>query len=112
MCNKIQAIEILKTAYTDCIGIFGSVEEAYLYGSYARGDYTGESDVDILLTVDLENDEISKQRMAVASVSSRLSLEYGVTVSVTVKSKQQFQRYSSVLPFYQNVMREGIRYAG
>lgn len=112
MCNRNQAVEILKKVYEKTLPIFKCIASAYLYGSYARGDYNNESDVDILLIVDLSQEEISEKRMAVASVSSELSLEYGVTVSVTIKPKVQFNRYFSVLPFYRNVLKEGIKYAG
>ncbi len=112
MCNRNQAVEILGKVYDRCADLFGKVDSAYLYGSYAREDYNRESDVDILLTVSSEQSEISKFRMAIASVSSELSLEYGVTVSITVKPLKQFNQYSSILPFYQNVLKEGIRYAG
>ena len=50
--------------------------------------------------------------MDVAEVSSDLSLEHDVTVSIAVKPAEQFERYREVLPFYQNVVNEGIRYAG
>lgn len=112
MCNKNQALEILSKVYEKCFKLFGGIESAYLYGSYARGDYGSESDVDILLTVDLEQTDIAKQRMAVASITSELSLEYDVTVSVTVKPASNFKKYCTVLPFYRNVLNEGIKYAG
>ena len=32
--------------------------------------------------------------------------------SVTVKPLEQFRRYQTALPYYRNVVREGIRYAG
>ena len=53
MCTRNQAEEILHSVYDACRPIFGCIHDAYLYGSYARGDFTPESDVDILLTVDL-----------------------------------------------------------
>ena len=110
MCTQNQALTILEEAYQQCSKRFPcEIKEAYLYGSYARGDYHAESDVDILLTVD--TDDIVPLRKAAASVSSSLSLEYDVTVSVSLKPADQFHRYSSSLPFYQNVVREGIRYA-
>ena len=71
-----------------------------------------KSDIDILLTVDLEQAEIAKHRNDVAKVTSRLSLEHDITVSVTVKPLEQFRRYQTALPYYRNVVREGIRYAG
>lgn len=112
MCNKNEAVQILHQVYDECEMIFGKIKNAYLYGSYARGDYHSESDVDILLTVAMNQEQIAKYRMAVASVSSKLSLEHDITVSISVKPAEQFERYISVLPFYQNVVREGIRYAG
>ena len=112
MCNKNEAVEILHQVYDRCNMIFGKIEKCYLYGSYARGDYHTESDVDILLTVEMNHEEIAKYRMDVAEVSSDLSLEHDVTVSIAVKPAEQFERYREVLPFYQNVVNEGIRYAG
>lgn len=41
-----------------------------------------------------------------------MSLEHDITVSVTVKPLEQFRRYQTALPYYRNVVREGIRYAG
>ena len=106
MCTRNQAEEILHSVYHACSPIFGRIHDAYLYGSYARGDFTPESDIDILLTVDLEQAEIAKHRNGVGKVTSRLSLEHDITVSVTVKPLEQFQRYQTALPYYQNVVRE------
>ncbi len=111
MCNQSQAIAILGEVYVACDPIFGNaMRDAYLYGSYARGDYHKESDVDILLTVDMEQDMIADYYPAVGIVSSDLSLKHDITVSVTVKPLAQFMQYSNVLPYYKNVLREGIRY--
>ena len=111
MCNQSQAIAILGEVYTSCNPLFGnSISDAYLYGSYARGDYHAESDIDILLTVDLTQEEIAKLRNRLAIIISNLSLENDITVSVAVKPLDQFKQYADVLPYYQNVLREGIRY--
>ncbi len=113
MCNKNQAISILNEVYESCNPIFNNaIKDAFLYGSYARGDYHSESDVDILLTVDIPVEEISTRRNAVASITSELSLKNDVTVSVTVKPLEQFLRFADVQPFYKNVIKEGVRYAG
>lgn len=112
MCDKNRAIAILGEVYSSCYPLFGNaMKDAYLYGSYARGDYHSESDVDILLTVDLEPDAISTFRNSIGLISSELSLKHNVTVSITVKPFEQFARYAAVLPYYQNVLKEGIRYA-
>lgn len=112
MCNQSQAISILGEVYGSCNSILGgTIKCAYLYGSYARGDYHEGSDIDILLTVDLEAEDISAFRSSIAVVASELSLKHDVAVSVTVKPHTQFLQYINVLPYYQNVIREGIPYA-
>lgn len=111
MCTQTQAISIMHEVFSACNPIFaGTLREGYLYGSYARGDYHAESDIDILLTVDLSPEEICDYRRAVAEVSSDLSLKHDITISVAVKSLAQFEMYKADLPYYQNVLKEGIRY--
>lgn len=111
MCTKNQAISILGEVYSACSAIFNEdIKDAYLYGSYARGDYSSESDVDILVTASLDRTELAKFRYALASVSSDLSLKHNVTVSLTVKPHDDFMLYSTTLPFYTNVIKEGIKY--
>ena len=111
MCTKNQAIDILGEAYSACSSIFkDDIKEAYLYGSFARGDYNKDSDVDILITASLNRLMLAKFRRALATVSSDLSLKHNVTVSLTVKPHDDFILYSSTLPFYSNVIKEGIRY--
>lgn len=112
MCTQNQAIGILQEVYVACNPILSnSINEAYLYGSYARGDYHSESDVDILITADMSSAEISKCRNAIAVVTSDLSLKHDITVSVTIKPLAQFMQYADVLPYYKNVLKEGIKYA-
>ena len=60
--------------------------------------------------MDLEQPEISKYRNTIAAITSDLSLQHDITVSVTVKPWEQFQKYANVLPFYKNVIKEGILY--
>ena len=112
MCNANQAILILGEVYHACNESFDKkITDAYLYGSYARGDYHDESDVDILLTIDVEPEELPAYRKTAFVVSGELSLKYDVLVSVTVKPLRQFRQYEDVSPYYQNVVKEGIRYA-
>lgn len=111
MCNQSQAIAVLEEVYISCNPIFSNaIEDAYLYGSYAWGDYHAESDIDILLTVDMEAEEISRLRRQLSHIVSELCLKHDVTVSVTVKPISQFRKYADILPYYQNILREGIRY--
>ena len=109
--QKNKAICILKEVYELCAKtLYGKVNEAYLYGSYAREDFTDQSDVDILLTASLTRTEISNLRQEIAVISSDLSLKYDVTISITVKSHDEFLQHKEILPFYQNVIKDGIKF--
>ena len=111
MCTKNQAINILEEVYSSCASIFkDNIKDAYLYGSYSRGDFNNESDVDILVTVALNRTELAKFRYTLATISSNLSLKYNITVSLTVKPHDDFMLYSTTLPFYENVIKDGIKY--
>ena len=111
MCNQEQALLILGEVFDSCNQAFDKqVNDAYLYGSYARGDYHEDSDIDILLTVDATPVDLPMYRKQLAHICSKLSLRPDIMVSATVKSLAEFHRYASVLPFYKNVLREGVRY--
>lgn len=111
MCDQQKAILILSEAYESAEKLFAkNAVQAYLYGSYARGDYHEESDIDILLTVNMAADSLAKTRRAIANIASDLSLKHDITVSIAVKTHEQFAKYSNILPYYQNVVKEGIRY--
>lgn len=111
MCTADAGL-IAREVYSECSKVFpGRIHDAYLYGSYARGDFDSESDIDILLTVDADSTEISRRRYDLAEITSSLSLKHDITVSVTAKPLSQFRQYSEVLPFCKNVLREGINYA-
>lgn len=113
MCDTNHAISIMHEAFHSCNDILGGrLHSGYLYGSYARGDYDAESDVDILLTADMSNEELSAYQRQIARIASRMSLLHDVTVSVTVDPAEQFDRYQSILPYYRNVLQEGVRYGG
>ena len=98
--------------YHSCNDLFPcGIQDAYLYGSYARGDYHPESDVDILLTVKMDWPEIAAYRKKVAHIASKLSLEHDITVSVSVNPLDLFVHHPD-LPYYKNIRTEGIRYEG
>ena len=109
--NTDKAKELLKFIHDKTESVFPcKIQDIFLYGSYARGDYDKESDVDYLLTVDLDYLDIEKYRKQISEISSDLSLENDVLVSIHIHPSKQFKQYSHVLPFYKNILKEGIRY--
>ena len=113
MCNTNHAISIMQEVFRSCNDLLGGrLDSGYLYGSYARGDYDQDSDVDIFLTANMTNDELSSYNSAIAHVASKMSLEHDVTVSIIVDPASQFHRYQNALPYYRNIVNEGVLYKG
>ena len=79
-----------------------------LYGSYARGSQTEESDIDIMIILNCDVNEIRELRSKTAEMSSEISLEQGVFLSVLLRDKKHFDENAEFLPFYRNIVKEGI----
>ena len=89
--------------------IFGSnLEKVIVYGSYARGNYRKNSDVDVMILVDLPENEIKKMENTVYDVAFDIEMETGVDISPVIKSRQQFEYWVDTLPYYRNVREEGV----
>ncbi len=83
--------------------------ELILFGSYAKGKESSQSDIDIMLLVDEDQESLRRLEDKITEISFELSLEYDLVLSIILKSYQQFKNYSDVLPFYMNVENEGIK---
>ncbi len=78
-----------------------------LYGSYARGDFNDESDIDVLILINKEKVTMDDRRR-VSSSLNRLSLNTNILISPWVYTKKEWAT-QKVTPFYENVKREGIQ---
>ncbi|WIV13447.1 nucleotidyltransferase domain-containing protein [Proteiniborus sp. MB09-C3] len=103
----ISLLEDLKNVLIDIYG--NNLKDIILYGSYARGDNDSESDIDIMILVDLDNDEQRKYRKTLVEKITDLSIHYDVVISVIESNYKDFNNRISYVPFYKNVVREGIK---
>ena len=82
--------------------------EIYLYGSRARGDIHEESDWDILIL--LNKDKVSRlDEIPLRDNIFDLELDYEEIISIIALSKKEWFDKHSITPFYENVMKEGIK---
>ena len=113
MCTRSELQAVLREVSHASSKLYGDkLNKIILYGSYARGDQTEESDIDIMIVLSCTAEEIKKLRRATAEMSSDISLEQGVFLSVLLRDKKHFDENMDFLPFYKNIVREGITVYG
>ncbi len=83
-----------------------------LFGSYARGDNSTESDIDIMLLLNGFKSEVLKYRRDISKIASHIGLKYDVVISILFRTNTEFTEGVQYLPFYQNIVREGIQVYG
>ena len=89
--------------------IYGShLKEIILFGSYARHDNDDESDMDIMVLVDLDDEERKEYRKALVEKITDLSIHYNIIISVIDNNDYEFKKRVSYVPFYKNVVNEGV----
>ena len=81
------------------------IKEIILYGSYARGEATKDSDIDLLVLID-DSINPSDVRKSLSDLLLDILLEKGELISVVVLPKSFFD-YN--YPFVINVRKEGIK---
>lgn len=95
-------IEQLKMLYGD------KLHSVVLYGSYARGDETPDSDIDIMIFVNMTEEELSVYEDQLSDLTYDFNMEYETDIEPVEKSVSFFDYWADVYPFYKNVKKDGI----
>ena len=107
MCTYTQLHQVtnqMAQCYHDIYG--ADIVGIFLYGSYARGDYDNQSDIDIAAIVKGSRLDLQNKLKAVWDISADIGLENDVVVSPTVIPYDEFEEYKEKLPYYRNIARE------
>lgn len=101
-----QILHIMADAYRSVYG--DDVYRIILYGSYARGDNTSDSDVDIVAIVHGSREYLQERLKEIWDRSADLELQYETIISPTVIPYEEFKKYRNDIPYYRNIEQEGV----
>ncbi len=106
--------QILDELIKNVIPIFGEkLKRVILFGSYARGDYDEESDIDVMFLIDDDAQTLNgKYRKSVRKAISKIGLEHDILLCSVLQNEHDFYECVKSIPFYRNVEREGITLYG
>ncbi len=99
--------ELLEEFKKEIEKLYGDrLKQIILYGSHARGDFTEESDIDLLIV--LEGKVVpGKEIDRMIDIITEINLKYGVLISVYPVSEKDYEEVNS--PLLINVRREGVQ---
>ena len=79
-----------------------------IYGSYARGDFCSDSDIDIMILVDLSEVELKRYSQQLSYMTYDFNLDYDLDIKPIVQNDIFFNKWIVNYPFYANVHKEGV----
>jgi predicted nucleotidyltransferase len=97
-------IQPFKVAMEEMYG--DELAKILLYGSYARGDFYEESDIDLMVVLDVKQLKIFQEIRKISAITTPLSLTHQKIIAVVPTTLNKFQTYDSM--FYRFVHKEGI----
>ena len=90
------------------LSIYGNkLDQLVLFGSYARGDFRADSDVDYLVVLKQDTVQFGIEVDKISGPASELGLDY--TVHISAKPVSSFSYRHSDSLFYQAVRLDGIQ---
>ncbi|MCD6531952.1 nucleotidyltransferase domain-containing protein [bacterium] len=103
MLKTKKAIDEFKRELRKLYG--GRLKGLILYGSYARGEATADSDIDLLVVLDGEVHP-GKEIDRMIDIITEINLKYNVLISVYPISEENYEKLNS--PLLMNVRKEGV----
>ena len=101
--------ELLSRYINEIKKIYGETLQAViLFGSYARGDNTEDSDIDIMILANKTDMQLKQFQNQLADMTFDFNLDYDIDIEPIVKSNEFFNKWVEEYPFYSNIKKEGV----
>ena len=84
------------------------IKKIILYGSYARGDFDKNSDIDLMILTDLNDEELKKYRIKVREIACDIEYDNDVIISPLLRNINKYNERIDIVPFYMNINKEGV----
>ena len=84
------------------------LRQVILYGSYARGDFRADSDIDIMILLSLSDIDLKRYSQKLSYMTYDFNMDNDVDIKPIVKSEEYFKKWISNYPFYANIGKEGV----
>lgn len=91
-----------------CILLRNNVKQLKLFGSYARGDYSIDSDIDVFLLYD--ETHLKNIDDLISEISVEFQLKYGIMIHIYDMSISYYNKYRNISPLIKNIEREGVAF--
>ena len=85
------------------------LDSVIVYGSYARGDYSEFSDVDVMILVSLTENQIKEIFDQISDLAFDYLMKHEIDISPVIINTDHFNYWADNLPYYRNVRDEGVR---
>ena len=86
-----------------------TLDSVIVYGSYARGNYSELSDIDVMILVTLTEEKIKKISDEISDMAFEYLMKFGVDISPVITNIDHFNYWADNLPYYRNVRDEGVK---
>lgn len=104
---------MLEEIESNLLKIYGhKLKKIILYGSYARGEQVPGSDLDVMVLLSMDEEDYREYREKVLDLSVELTTRYGIVISIQENNIDFFNEWSDTLPFFHNVINEGVELYG
>ncbi len=84
------------------------LKKIIIFGSYARGDYDDESDIDFMVLV--EERDLKKFEDIILDIEVDLSIKYGKLPSILIYNINDYYSDIDIIDLLKNIENEGIEF--